>query len=385
MDTNNKNYWFSFEPYVFITLKEKAALLYNTLDGKHIRVTDNDALTFIKRNLDKNNHGVVKVSSAEWNSKAVVDLIHEVREKYFGDLYDRSFSKRKPIQFYPNLYLQDEVNKMKKFDPKITGRKIFSYLYQVLIDCESLSDKPLDKLVKDVWFQVRSSELKKFSVKIHTLKQFQQLQKLCAENEELRSIWEWHINDANLFTELPEMERRTVLTIHHITKVDEKVFKSINPNVIIHFKIHNEEEFKIVSNLIDTFKVARYHIEPEYNKENIHFFEEYVYLTQKDLFSSPISMQEIMRNQVLNSQDFGKLYINASRDVYANPLLPKISNLKENSIREIIHHEMTNGKSWLRVRNKKPCNDCIYQWLCPSPSNYEILIGKNDLCKFANE
>lgn len=31
-----------------------------------------------------------------------------------------------------------------------------------------------------------------------------------------------------------------------------------------------------------------------------------------------------------------------------------------------------------RVQN--PCNACIYQWLCPSPSNYELAIGKPNLC-----
>jgi uncharacterized protein len=38
------------------------------------------------------------------------------------------------------------------------------------------------------------------------------------------------------------------------------------------------------------------------------------------------------------------------------------------------------GESWVRVRNQKPCVDCIYQWLCPSPSNYEIVIRKPNLC-----
>lgn len=31
MIDTEKEYWFAFEPYIHITLKEKAALLYNTL------------------------------------------------------------------------------------------------------------------------------------------------------------------------------------------------------------------------------------------------------------------------------------------------------------------------------------------------------------------
>ncbi len=37
MIDTEKEYWFAFEPYIHITLKEKAALLYNTLDGEYIK------------------------------------------------------------------------------------------------------------------------------------------------------------------------------------------------------------------------------------------------------------------------------------------------------------------------------------------------------------
>ena len=42
MIDTEKEYWFAFEPYIHITLKEKAALLYNTLDGEYIKATDED-------------------------------------------------------------------------------------------------------------------------------------------------------------------------------------------------------------------------------------------------------------------------------------------------------------------------------------------------------
>ena len=47
MIDTEKEYWFAFEPYIHITLKEKAALLYNTLDGEYIKATDEDELKFI--------------------------------------------------------------------------------------------------------------------------------------------------------------------------------------------------------------------------------------------------------------------------------------------------------------------------------------------------
>jgi len=58
---------------------------------------------------------------------------------------------------------------------------------------------------------------------------------------------------------------------------------------------------------------------------------------------------------------------------------PAIGTIDE-SLYTIVYREMTEGHSWLRIRDQKPCCDCIYQWLCPSPSNYELAIGKPNLC-----
>ena len=53
---------------------------------------------------------------------------------------------------------------------------------------------------------------------------------------------------------------------------------------------------------------------------------------------------------------------------------------RQHSIHEIVYNEIEKGKSWLRIRNQFPCDNCVYQWICPSPSNYEIAIGRSNLC-----
>jgi pseudo-rSAM protein len=52
----------------------------------------------------------------------------------------------------------------------------------------------------------------------------------------------------------------------------------------------------------------------------------------------------------------------------------------DDTVYSIVYKEFTDGKSWFKVRNLTPCKDCIFQWLCPSPSNYEIAIGRPNLC-----
>ena len=82
----------------------------------------------------------------------------------------------------------------------------------------------------------------------------------------------------------------------------------------------------------------------------------------------------------MNIYDFGKINIMPNGDVYANLNHPILGNIYTDSLYEIVHKEVEEGKSWLRIRNEAPCNDCVYQWLCPPPSNYEIAIGRSNLC-----
>lgn len=67
-------------------------------------------------------------------------------------------------------------------------------------------------------------------------------------------------------------------------------------------------------------------------------------------------------------------------DAYANVNHPILGNIYRDSIYEIVQKELDEGKSWFRIRNEAPCHNCLYQWLCPSPSDCEIQIGRSNLC-----
>ena len=65
---------------------------------------------------------------------------------------------------------------------------------------------------------------------------------------------------------------------------------------------------------------------------------------------------------------------------YANRLFPALGLVEKDSIYAIIRKEITEGQSWLRIRTQSPCDTCVYQWLCPSPSDYEIELNRPNLC-----
>ena len=74
---------------------------------------------------------------------------------------------------------------------------------------------------------------------------------------------------------------------------------------------------------------------------------------------------------------FGTLQILPGGDISGGNKV--IGNIKD-SLYDVVYREMTEGDSWFHIRDQKPCCDCCYQWLCPSPSRYESVLNKLNLC-----
>lgn len=192
---------------------------------------------------------------------------------------------------------------------------------------------------------------------------------------------EWMIKSGIALNHISEVNEPITVTIDTNDILSGKIPDTKNKSISWLFKVYTEEELETVSKLIDQHELQNYKIVPVYDNTNLPFFEKQVFLEKEDIFSKPVSMQEIMRKQVLNTNNFGKLFITSDGSVYAGSTLEaQIGNLHTESIRQLIHKEMTEGKSWLRIRDQKPCCNCIYQWLCPSPSDYELAINRPNLC-----
>ena len=140
------------------------------------------------------------------------------------------------------------------------------------------------------------------------------------------------------------------------------------------------QEYEKINKVIDAYSIEKYDIKPFYTGENISFFTKFVYMDESDITKVKLDKREIFAHQSLNTFDFGKICIMPNGDVFANVNHPVLGNISNKTIHELLYKEIVEGKSWLRIRNQSPCKKCLYKWLCPSPSNYEIAIGKNNLC-----
>lgn len=154
----------------------------------------------------------------------------------------------------------------------------------------------------------------------------------------------------------------------------------INADVTVSVLIASELEYNTFLNQFRNLPVYRdAAIVPIYDGSNLLFFENFVFLDQKDLNKIKLNKREVLMRHVLNINDFGKFTIMSNEEVFANVNFESLGTI-DDTVFSMTYKELESQHSWLRTRIQEPCCDCVYQWLCPSPSNYELAIGKPNLC-----
>lgn len=108
---NTANYWFTIEPYVYVNIVDKYALLYNTLDGTTIESKKTAVITLLNEMLQEENCGVVLLKDKQYKQVDIINFILELREKFMGDIIDINLSKEKPIQVLPYINYSNKRNK----------------------------------------------------------------------------------------------------------------------------------------------------------------------------------------------------------------------------------------------------------------------------------
>ena len=146
--------------------------------------------------------------------------------------------------------------------------------------------------------------------------------------------------------------------------------------------VASEESLSKAINIVTTNPLAKINIRPFFNGSNMAFFKENVFMDLNDLLSSPISKKSIFRHQVLNENFFGKMIIMPNGETYSNINHNSLGNAFDDilSINKLVYKEMRHGKAWFKVRDEIPCKNCCNKSLCPSPSNYEIVTNRVNLC-----
>ncbi len=421
MTNHNKSYWLWLEPYVHVWVKKNGVLLYNTMSGKKLEYDNRPGLAgFFRKFLSKRNLFITKINERQLNRPPLKGLIHDLKKEFMADMADASLSAVKPVQCPPVPNIQTDVRRAKD-DPSIMGKNIMSYLSEMVfyinrspafqplppafsgtdlhkqchfpcIDARGPS-RVLDLgLIEKVLAECRETGLYGLHINGGNILDYPQLRDLLALLEEFPAPATYHlpylqaVDNADALHAMGGNQSQVSLWVTF--PVQETAMQTICsrlpalPHVQLVFLIAAEAELAQCEDYIERFSISNYQLKPFYNGKNLDFLEDALFIDKEMLLDAQPTQQELIARMAVNENFFGKLVVRSSGDIHANINGPRLGNTKKNSIHEIVYKELYKGKSWLRSRARVlPCKNCRYQLLCPPISNYELAMGRNNLCR----
>ncbi|MBE6286729.1 MAG: TIGR04150 pseudo-rSAM protein [Mediterranea massiliensis] len=404
-------YLFYLEPYTFILQNEKKTVLYNTINSAYIPCPESAEIQTIIQTWDKAENGYCTILNEDtFNIQVVKCFITTVRESFSGDCIPWKKGKQKPYIFKPTLFLNTELRIKEENSRKILGERILLNLHEVTfylpskceigcIACDSYYRQMNHCRCKDevIALTLENYRTLLLQLQIAGVRKVNLIGGISGKENYLYSLVKEFKNSTYKKCVYLDWKQRNKFDINAILKYNTEVFITVQPEDLIqiskniktlHYKekvtwhliVAEEKNIEQIEALITTnnFKIK---IIPFYNGTNIEFFQKNVYMNLEDIIEQPINRKTIYRHKILNDNFFGKLIVMPSGYVHASINTPPIGNILECSFKELVYKELTENDTWLKVRaNLSPCSQCINKDLCPPISNYEQVIGKNNLC-----
>jgi pseudo-rSAM protein len=406
-----KKYWFYLFPDTFVWTKDRIGLVYNTNNGAYYRFDYTEPGKTIVDELNNiDSLYRITLTDDDMAKPAIKSFVEGVIEIAAGEITVNSPDTKRPISFKPELRVRDDAGFYKwRHNNGIAGNVIDNL--NGLIFYINGSEHGSDEYYKQTIFPLENSGI------IDRNKIIDFASK-CRKSPHLSNIllvgniWEYP-NHTHLLSGLTDMVYSITIYClisdllfdrNRIDQLEDK-YESVSFSILIDdcnviheffknrgmesedrvnkrryvFFCKNELEYENATELIQEYDLDTVEVIPLYTGDNIDFFQNYIYITEEEILNSKLSKREVFAHQGLNTHFFGKLYIMPDENIYANCNNPAIGTINDSPY-EVVYKEIQEGKSWLLTRNTRPCCECIYRWLCPSLSNYELVIGRPDLC-----
>lgn len=402
--------WLYLEPDTFISEDSEAYFLYNSGLKKGVSFQKTKSIESVIGKLQDVDHLYsVNLLLEDLKDEALFQLVETIQEADLGGIVEGNLEK--PVILPPLLNLQGGVERLKEHGASI-GYHVLSYLHEITIyvngvcsrnchDCSS-NFKQFICCTKSQC-ALDFEELKRFLFSISgsgasinllggDLFQYEGLNKVLFILDEMDNpytlVSDWrNIPTSDVLTQLSSYKSLHLRILHKGAYDREQVWKVAKEIEACHldqsweFLVSSEEEYEEASLIEERLgDFAKVWIKPFYNGQNEAFFESYVYTDQDELNSIALTRQNIFALQALNTNDFGKITIMSDGSVYANVNEKPLGTIQD-PIKDLLCKELESKNTWRRTRyDLEPCSHCRFKLICPSPSNYERVIGKNNLC-----
>jgi pseudo-rSAM protein len=405
---NKEKYWLQLFPETFLWSKNGQSLVYNAKEKISFQIDNTGPVKKITDQLQNlQNLYCAELSNSELTDYGVEHFINKIHETSSGKITEVKADQSQPVTLVPILNLQSDVERIRKEFPSSVGEHIMDYLHSVnlflngSISCLSpdlyhqavlkkQASQPDFIKIENLLNNIEKSALGQIVIIAEKMSNFPDFDLLINRLDQMhikkffQINWKLFDDNLQLLDFIKTNQYFLIISVDNsfsagkIRAIASSV-ENDKKQVQWKFFITSEQEYEQAAAIIEELKLENTEIVPVYTGCNIRFFEDYIYLSEEDLQHPGLNRREVFAHQALNTNDFGKLIVMPDGKIFANLYHPPLGTIGDD-IRELVYKEMDKGTSWRRIRDMKPCCDCVYQWLCPSPGNYELAIGKPNLC-----
>lgn len=391
-----KEYWFTIYPHCFLWVKKVDGLVYNTQSYVSVHFCNEGLLAKKTEQLAvMENLYCIRLTEEELADDKLNGWVQNVVTQKCGALVENNNINQRPLSLPPILKVQDEAAYYRWEHRQGIDGNVMEYLHRLVFHLNG-SNYGNELYAKQTLYPTTSSEMLsvekilRFATNARVspfLKEivlvgnpfvYDGLEELIASLQSICPVFvycTWQDAMASP-AKLKELITKTHL---NIVVTDFTSLADLSQEGTYTFLVTSLQAYNAIMRSKEIYDWEHVDIVPIYTGDNLSFFEDCLYMDEESIQNIDLDKREVFIRQKLNIQDFGRLTVMANGKVYANLTGSAIGHIGETP-HTLVYREMTEGVSWLRIRDQKPCCDCIYQWLCPSPSHYEDVIGKSNLC-----
>lgn len=407
-EEHGMNYYFYLENYSLFFEKEGRFFVYNTYNGRWADcLVTSDLRTLFAPFLEGISYSV-SLSDEIISSYQLGPFIEAVRDGFSGDLIPAGDATVAPFLFPSLLDFRCEKKKLDKKERNL-GHEVYSNLKEVsfflhprivpengiFLPEQIFYSKEMAPIAED-WQQLYLPFLQLLTTSwkgvLHIWcknmdeKMWSLLWKAFATVPGLKII---HTGVESSLPSLDGLLDKDNFS-YEIYVTDDSDEKCINTwlmlqsqtdiELLFQWLISSEKEWEKADAWMERKQMDSVRLLPFFNGVNRLFFEENIYVKENDLLFEVIKKKDIFARMMFNTNYFGKLSVFPDGQLYAHPADDSLGQIAGASLPEMLYNELIEGESWFLIRDQEPCVSCRYQWICPSPSDFERVLDRPNLC-----
>lgn len=407
MSTENNMYWLRINPDTFIWCKGEKGLLYDAEQKRTFEFANEGIIKRVCTELNViDNLYCVDISEVDLKNAQFKSWVEEVELRKIGTIFIKQVDAIKPIALPPLLNIQQDVRRFVKNPSNYGGKDILKYLHEIIFyvnggnineyyykqfiyppySLETLPENKIEAFINSLG----AAKPGIIHVAGGNIFQYPELERLMnfIQGKEIHSCY---YTTCSLITKgmIPYFFNQSSVTLKVLSCISNRINEEIinaksalsdfHGNIEWVFIVESGDDCLRVDGLSELFGLTDVTVKSFFNGSNHGFFEQNVFLSLEERQYLELTKKNIFAHQVLNSINFGLLTVMPDSSVYANPNFMSIGTIDTPAV-ELVYNELIEGSSWRRIRDMEPCFSCVYQYLCPSPTNFEIVMGRQNLC-----